>query len=201
MTMTPDEANDWLGAHPPKPGNAKAGLLAMLRVFSYQEREVTLASGASSNFYIDCRPTLLLPEAPGLAARALHMAVCREKWITPNEYTPAGSGLGGGILAGAAGAQACKGTVYVRKSVKGHGTQQRIERAVDVPDKANVIIFDDVATSGGSALDVARCLFDAGYHVRGCAVLVDRQEGAQEAFEKAGIPFLALFTPADFVDP
>jgi orotate phosphoribosyltransferase len=91
-----------------------------------------------------------------------------------------------------------RSAIHVRKKAKEHGTQRRIERAADVRDGSGVIVVDDVATSGGSALDVVSCLTDAGFKVYGVVVLVDRMEGAGEAFEAAGVPFVSLFAPANF---
>jgi len=43
-------------------------LLALLKRLSYEEREVTLASGLKSNFYIDCKQTVLTAEGHFLVA-------------------------------------------------------------------------------------------------------------------------------------
>jgi orotate phosphoribosyltransferase len=85
---------------------------------------------------------------------------------------------------------------FVRKEVKGHGTDRRIDGLLD--RGAKVILFEDVTTTGGSvmqAADQARAL--------GCTIVkvisvVDRLEGAEENFRAAGIKFHSLFTWRDF---
>ena len=85
---------------------------------------------------------------------------------------------------------------FVRKENKGHGTDQRIDGLLQRGSK--VILFEDVTTTGGSAMQAvnqARQL--------DCAVLrvisaVDRLEGAEENFRAAGIKFNSLLTWRDF---
>jgi orotate phosphoribosyltransferase len=196
--MTPKEAVSWLAHQPSQLGQgAEKRALDMLKAFSHREGEFTLASGAKSDFYIDCRQTLLLPEGRRACAAAMRMAIHSTKgW--PSKYVPAGSGMGGSLLASHMGFEStCSGHIHVRKEAKDHGTQ-RIERAPDIEDGATVIVFDDVATSGGSAQDVALCLMEAGFEVAGVAVLVDRGEGAGAKLATTGLPLLSLFTRADF---
>lgn len=197
--MKPEEAENWLIEQSDLCMGATSRILEMLKKLAYEEREVTLASGAKSNFYIDCRRVLLISEGVRAAAKALHLAIYRSEWKNTAGYYPAGSGLGGALLAAEiAGCFGSMSHIHVRKEAKGHGMMKRIERGADVPYGAEVIVVDDVATSGGSALDVVNCLSAAGFRVRGIAVLVDRQEGAAEVFKKEDIPFLSLLTPADF---
>lgn len=197
--MTPEETEEWLIEQSNLHMGATGRILAMLQKLAYEDREVTLASGAKSNFYIDCRRVLLISEGVRAAAKALHLAIYRSVWDDIPGYFPAGSGLGGTLLAAEMpDFSGSMSHIHVRKEAKGHGTRRRIERGADVPHGADVIVVDDVATSGGSALDVVDCLSIAGFRVRGVAVLVDRQEGAAELFKKEGIPFLSLLTPANF---
>ncbi len=85
---------------------------------------------------------------------------------------------------------------FVRKETKGHGTDRRIDGLLE--RGAKVILFEDVTTTGGSAMlavDQTREL--------GCAIIkvisvVDRLEGAADNFHRAGIRFESLFTRRDF---
>jgi len=91
--------------------------------------------------------------------------------------------------------KAAKG-FFIRKEAKGHGTDQQVDGLLDRGSR--VILFEDVTTTGGSAL---RAVDEARQYQ--CAILkvitvVDRLEGAEENFCKAGIPFEALFTRRDF---
>jgi len=85
---------------------------------------------------------------------------------------------------------------FVRKETKGHGTDQRIDGLLDKGDR--VVLFEDVTTTGASAMQAA-----AAARAQGCTIVkvvsvVDRLEGAAENFRNAGIAFDSLFTWRDF---
>ena len=65
--------------------------------------------------------------------------------------------------------------------------------------KRQVLILEDVTTTGGSALKAVERLQDMGCSVIACISIVDREEGGKEAFEAAGIPLHALTTLSDYV--
>jgi orotate phosphoribosyltransferase len=85
---------------------------------------------------------------------------------------------------------------YVRDEVKNHGTQRLIEGFVD--SDADVVIFDDVTTSGASAMKAVNAVRERGCRVVKVITIVDRLEGAAEHFKNAGLKFTALFTTKDF---
>ena len=60
-----------------------------------------------------------------------------------------------------------------------------------------VVMVEDVATTGGQALEAVKVLEAAGAEVVAVIAVIDRQEGARENFEKAGVRFEALFTKGD----
>ena len=77
-------------------------------------------------------------------------------------------------------------------------------------DKADVIegiyvrgqsclIIDDLITGGGSILQTAATLSEAGLVVRDAVTLIDRQEGGRENIEGKGYPVVAAFTRVDLV--
>ena len=85
---------------------------------------------------------------------------------------------------------------FIRKENKGHGTDQQVDGLLDPGSR--VILFEDVTTTGGSAL---RAVDEARRNQ--CTILkvitvVDRLEGAEENFRTAGVPFEALFIRRDF---
>jgi orotate phosphoribosyltransferase len=88
---------------------------------------------------------------------------------------------------------------FVRKVAKDHGTKKIIEGA-DIGGK-NVVILDDVTTTGGSAMDAVKVVRDAGATVTLVLSILDRGEGAAEFYEKAGIPFRCLFRAEEFLAP
>ena len=83
----------------------------------------------------------------------------------------------------------------VRKEAKGHGMGKRIEGSFRAGDR--VMVIEDSMTTGGSALNAAAAIRAEGGQVIGALTLVDREEGAREALEAAGIPLVAFTTAAE----
>src|ERR1700691_2115870 len=167
-------------------------LLNLLARESYFERELALASGRSSNYYIDCKRTLYIPLGAYLAGEAvLELAQA------------AGVAQLGGMAAGAlpvtdaAIAAAYRHSVdlrgfFVRKETKAHGLQQLVEGAFKKGVKTAVI--DDTITTGGSTLQALAAVREAGGDVTHAIAMVERGEGAADAFAKAGLQYRWVFT-------
>lgn len=83
----------------------------------------------------------------------------------------------------------------VRKEAKQHGTGKLIEGPFAAGDQ--VVVVEDVITTGGSALKAVEAVRAAGGHVLGVLALVDREEGGREALEAAGLTVLSLVTATD----
>jgi orotate phosphoribosyltransferase len=85
----------------------------------------------------------------------------------------------------------------VRKAEKTHGTGRRIEGFLK--PGANVVILDDVCTTGGSTITAIEATREAGMNVAGVLCLVDREQGGRAHIEAAapGVPFLSVFTASD----
>jgi orotate phosphoribosyltransferase len=86
---------------------------------------------------------------------------------------------------------------FVRKEVKDHGTKKRVEAAGDISNK-NVVILEDVTTTGDSAMHAVDAARSAGANVVLVLSMVDRDEGALEFFKQQGIPFDWLFRVGEF---
>lgn len=157
--------------------------------------QFTLASGARSNYYIDARPLVLQSDV----ARVLGDAI-RESLA--DIFEPI-HGIGGLETAAIPIAMAAimsyerfsvpMSAFFVRKSGKEHGTGRMIEGAL--PPDANVVIVDDVATSGLSMLAAATTMERAGYKVRRVLCICDRLQGAAERLSM--YEFRSLFTITD----
>ncbi len=88
----------------------------------------------------------------------------------------------------------------MRKEAKAHGTGSRVEGPLEAG--ATVAILDDVATTGGSSLQAVEAVEAMGCRVAVVIVVLDRLEGAAEAFAARGLPFEALLTIRDLgVEP
>ncbi len=173
-------------------------LLALLRTRSYAKKHVVLASGRESDFFIDCKQTVLSAEGHALVGELLCDA------IAPfDPQAVAGVELGGCSLASAVSLTSYLrheplDAMYVRKDAKDHGSRREIEGDTLLPANVRVALLEDVITSGGSTLKAAAKLRDAGHVVVGVAVLVDRLEGGREAIEAAGLTVASIYTRADF---
>jgi orotate phosphoribosyltransferase len=82
--------------------------------------------------------------------------------------------------------------LITRKQPKGHGTAAWIEGAELAP-KTNVVVLEDVVTTGQSALFAVEKLRDAGYEVTHVLTLVDRLQGGAALYEKEGLQFASVF--------
>jgi orotate phosphoribosyltransferase len=171
-------------------------LAELLKKKSLKFGHFTLASGRTSTYYIDGRLTSFDPAGAALIAEA----VLKEIEGLPVDAV-------GGMDMGATpivGAVACRShyigrplpTFVVRKEVKSHGTQKKIEGPLP-PGPCKVVIIDDVVTSGDSiikAIDAAEA--------QGCEILLaisvlDRNAGATETLAKRGIAYRPLVTLKD----
>ncbi len=176
-------------------------LLDLLRERSFARKKVVLASGRESDFFIDCKQTVLTAEGHALVGALLFEALGK---LPSKVGAVAGVELGGCPLASAVALVSFQrgaplDAVYVRKDAKDHGSKRLLEGNSTLPAGASVAIVEDVVTTGGSTLKAAAKLRDAGYVVAGVAAVVDRLEGGREAIESEGLPLVTLFTRRDFI--
>jgi len=176
-------------------------LLQLLHEKSFRSGRVVLASGKVSDFYIDCRQTSLSAEGHLLIGRLVYNLV-RESF--PKAVAVGGPTLGADPLVSAVSlisqieGHPLQGFL-VRKAAKGHGTGAWIEGMANLARGDQVVVLEDVVTSGGSALQALDRVEQAGLDVRGVVVLVDRLEGGRQTIEQAGHEFHSLFTRQDFI--
>ena len=184
-------------------GDSRRRLLELLTARSFERRRVVLASGKESDFFIDCKQTVLTAEGHALTGEIMYAALDALPGRAELRAV-AGVELGGCPLASAVALVsfqrgASLDAVYVRKEAKDHGSKRLLEGDTLLAAGAHVAILEDVITTGGSTLKAAAKLKDAGYEIAGVVVLVDRLEGGREALEAAGLRVTAVFTRADFM--
>jgi len=85
---------------------------------------------------------------------------------------------------------------FVRKLAKEHGARERIDG--HLRDGAEVLMIDDVATTGGSILKAIEGMESRGAYVRRALAVVDREEGAAQNLARASIQLAAIFKRSDF---
>jgi len=184
---------------------ARAGsrdrLRELLRERSFARKRVVLASGKESDFFIDCKQTVLAAEGHALVGELMLAALSE---LPPCDAV-AGVELGGCPLASAVSLTshlrgAPKDAVYVRKDAKDHGSKRLLEGDTRLAPGASLAILEDVTTTGGSTLKAVEKLRAAGYRVDGVVTLVDRLEGGREAIEAQSLQLVAIYTRLDFID-
>ena len=151
--------------------------------------DFTLRSGRKSTYYLDkylfsTRPEIL----SGLGA------LFAER-IPQETDRLAGAELGGIPLVSSASMATGKPCLFIRNSKKDYGTAKQLEGRIEAGDK--VVLLEDVATTGGQALEAAQIIRDAGGEILKVISTIDREEGAKENFGSAGIPFESIFTKTD----
>jgi orotate phosphoribosyltransferase len=184
----------------------KQQLLSLLSRISFRLGQFTLSSGATSDYYIDCRTTTLHAEGGRLTGHAILELL--------EDHEIAAEAVGGltmgadPIVSNVATASAWRALespekpllhgFLVRKAEKAHGTGRRIEGFYR--EGARVVIVDDVCTTGASTITAIEAAREAGMAVAAVVCLVERQEAnGRPAVEAAagGAPFFALFTAND----
>jgi orotate phosphoribosyltransferase len=186
----------------PGKADARDRLREIIRARSFGFGEIKLASGRTSNFYFNMKPTMLHAEGAALLAELTLDALADE----PIDYV-GGLEMGAVPIAGAiAQLSFMRGkpipAFFVRKKPKEHGAKLSIEglaRGETLKGK-RVVVVEDVTTTGGSALKAVDAVKDAGAEVVLVFTLVDRLEGATDEFAKAGLRLRALFTADEFLN-
>lgn len=178
----------------------RARLIELLGRLSFERRKVVLASGRESDFFIDCKQTVLTAEGHALVGELMFQMLAD----LPECEAVGGVELGGCPLASAVSLTSFqKGrplpAFYVRKAKKDHGTTKLVEGDKSLRPGIRVALLEDVVTTGGSSLRAVEALREAGAAVVGIAALVDRLEGGAEPIRNAGLPLVTLATRTDFI--
>ena len=157
--------------------------------------QVTLASGRQADYYVDLRRISLHGAAAPLIGPVLLDLVADWDFAAVGGLTLGADPVAGAMLHAAAARGDVLDAFVVRKEGKAHGLQRRIEG----PDVAGrrVLAVEDTSTTGGSVLQAVEALREAGADVVGVAVIVDRDTGAREAVEAAGLPYRFAYGLAD----
>ncbi len=176
----------------------KARLVEILKERSVRTGSFTLASGKTSDLYVDARQTTLSPEGSTVIAKMIL-----------ERLQPEVVGVGGPVT----GADPITGAIVthsfldgrplhgfmVRKEPKGHGAGNQVEGRFGLPDGAKVCMLEDTVTTGGSLLKAIHAVEAAGLEVVQVICVVDRSEGAVQRFAESGYSLEALATREDII--
>src|SRR3981189_679438 len=138
-------------------------LLEMLAQKSFRLGDFNLSSGATSDYYIDCRTTTLNARGAQLTGQVFLENIREQEW----EPTAIG-GLTMGADPIVVAVAVTSGTIHgflVRKSEKQHGTGRRIEGFAEKGTR--VVIVDDVCTTGSSTIQAIEAARGVGFAVAG----------------------------------
>jgi orotate phosphoribosyltransferase len=176
--------------------SARQELLRLLATKSFRLGEFKLASGRTSDYYIDCRTTTLDARGAQLTGEVFLDEIRARGWSAQAI---------GGLTMGAdpivVAVAVTSGTMHgflVRKAEKQHGMGRRIEGFQEKGTR--VVIVDDVCTTGSSTIQAIEAAREFGFEIVGVMCLVEREEaGGRPNVEKAAAPapFVAVFTAND----
>jgi orotate phosphoribosyltransferase len=174
--------------------SAREALIEELRRHALVLGEVTLTSGRTASYYVDAKRAILRPA--GFAALAELVAGYARTWeatavggLTMGADAPACAALAGGADVKA---------FFVRKEVKQHGLQRRVEGPLLEPGE-RCLVVEDVVTTGGSTVQAVEAIRGEGHEIVGVVAVLDRLAGGARAIANAtgGAPYEPLATIDD----
>lgn len=185
----------------------RSDLRKRIVALSFQQgEEFILSSGKKSNFYFNMKPTMMDPEGSYLIAKLIIDRIKTMK--TKVEYV-------GGLEMGAVPIVSAISPVsyqldscepvkafFVRKKAKQYGTKSQIEGLAknETLEGKNVVIVDDVTTTGNSMLEAARVVEKEGGNVVEVITIVDRKQGAEAEIAKHNLTLYPFFDLDDFMN-
>ena len=174
--------------------DTRANLLDLIktRAYHFWEEGFVLSSGETSKYYFDMKQVTLNPKGIALIASMLD-----DRLKLHEVQFVAGLELGAVPLVMAACMRGYNALI-VRKQPKEHGTENLIEGRIPWAGQ-EVIVLEDVTTTGESALKAVAAIRSIGCTVRTAITLVDRLQGATTRLAANGITLEAIFTMDDFV--
>lgn len=174
--------------------NAREELRRLLLQRAVRRGAITLRSGATSTYYIDCREVTLAPDGLALVARLMLESLPAEIQAVGGP-TLGADPIAAGIclLSGQMGRPLP--AFIVRKEAKDHGRGKRIEGPVSAG--LRVAVVEDTVTTGGALMEALSAVEAAGMVAGAVRCIVDRESGGLDALRARGYDARALFTASD----
>jgi orotate phosphoribosyltransferase len=175
----------------------REALIALVRHKALRFGDFRLTSGKKATYYLDGKQVTLEPNGARLVAEGILDLLGQRRF----PKAVGGMAIGADpITAAVVTMSAVRGTplcgFMIRKEPKGHGTNQYVEGPVQPGDE--VVIVEDVVTTGGSSLSAIERAEAFGLKVVGVVGIIDRMEGGAGAFARRGYPFASLLSIRDF---
>ncbi len=151
-----------------------------------------LRSGKRSNYYVDlkkatCDPLTLSMMADAVAER-----------IPEGVDRIAGLELGSVPIAAVVSVKSGISMIIVRKEKKGYGTGNQIEGNINDGDE--ILIIEDTTTTGGQIVKAIKAIREAGGIVNKAIVVVNREEGADEALKNEGVELISIVRASEILE-
>lgn len=175
----------------------KKKLFDLLNAKALKRGKFLLSSGKESNYYLDGRVITLTPQGAYLVG-----SIILDMVSNCDLDAVGGPTLGADPICGAIAALSYINnkplkTFIVRKKAKGHGALRQVEGpALKKGDQ--VILLDDVATTGKALIEAKQALDKIGVITKHAIVIVDRQEGATDNLAKVGLQLESIFKIVEF---
>ncbi len=158
--------------------------------------EFTLKNGSKSPIYINVRD---LPRHHGALSMAMYMMTTKiaEKALLFDRVggVPMGALSIANMLSFACG----KSILTLRAEAKDHGLVGT-KTVEGFEEGENVLVIEDVATSGGSIREAVEKYRFLGLQVDTACVVVDRQQGAEAMLKEMGVELISLITLGEIVE-
>ncbi len=165
----------------------------LVKIGALQFGTFTLPDGSESSYYINLRGLASYPGVYRLVVDAMASLIDSK---APKADAICGVPMTGLTIATPVAVALGKPLVYTRVS------RQANERVVEGemrPDW-NVVVLDDLATSGKTIITSAKAVEQEGGEVKSAAVLIDRLEGGREVLSKKGITLHAFTDVMELAD-
>ncbi len=146
--------------------------------------DFTLASGKKSSYYVDLRLVPSYPHKFREMVKYLENEIVQDIGLEKFDSIVSVP-TGGLVIASALAIETVKPLIYVRSKPKDYGTSKSVEGKIY--DGMNVVMIDDVATTGGSVVNAIKSLKEVNISIKDAYVIVNRMEGAKEALAELGV--------------
>src|SRR5256885_13949270 len=171
--------------------SAREQLLRILSEKSFRLGQFKLSSGGTSDYYVDCRTTTLDAAGSRLTGQVFWDEIKARGW---KPRAVGGLTMGADPIVSAVAVVSGEVSGFlVRKAEKQHGTGQRIEGFQK--KGAQVVIVDDVCTTGASTVQAIEAAREFGFSVLAAMCLVEREEAGGRASVQRAVaegPFISI---------
>ncbi|HEX3727733.1 MAG TPA: orotate phosphoribosyltransferase [Pirellulales bacterium] len=173
----------------------KRALVELVRQKALRFGDFTLASGKKASYYLDAKQVTLDSAGACLVAEGILDLLGSSLPIAVGGIAIGADPITAAVITMAAVRGLPLKGILIRKEAKGHGTHRFIEGPVSPGD--DVVIVEDVVTTGGSSFEAIERAIAFGLRIQRIVAIIDRMEGGAEAFAARGYRFSSLLTIRD----